>query len=203
MGFKPYSLIKNWLLQRNLRIKDYNTLNNEDKEFVDLTIKNDLKANPILRVGRKKKHPKKYDFWQLSWNDIILLRMYLSQKDINSIHKLLYKIEDNQFLSLNLFNSTAVYKWVAEQIKNISDIEKQELGEPDSEDIEAGIDKLQEFDYAVTLDILSKGNLLEEDKLLQQPYSIIFRKLCLNKAKAEIQKAYMENARRKNKANRQ
>lgn len=202
MGIKSYS-IKRWFFKRNIKIKDYSSLSVEEKDFVDYTIKNSLKLNPVLRVGRRKVQPKKIDFWQLSWNDIILIRHYLSEKDICSVHKLLYNIEDKQFLLLNLFNSTAVYKWVAEQIKNISEIEKQELGdEPDVDEKEAGIEKLQEFDYAVALDVLSKGNLLQEDDILQKPYSVIFRKQCLNKVKAEIQKAYTENARRKSKRNR-
>lgn len=198
MGFKPYSLVKEWFLKRTIKIKHYPGLDDQEKFFVDYTIKNSLKANSILRVGRAKRGPKESDFWQLSWNDIILLRMHLGDTDLKAILELMYRVSDKEFANLNLLNASAVYKYVAECIDAINRIEKEQLDdEPSSEEKDAGVDQLNDFDYSVSLDVLAAGDILKYDELLAKPYSVIFRKLCLNKVKGEIQRNYNEIVSRK------
>ncbi|WP_228853258.1 hypothetical protein [Aegicerativicinus sediminis] len=183
-----------------LRIKDYPFLDDQTREYVDYIIQNSLRANPILRVGRKKVKPKQMDFWKLSWSDIILLRVYVGDKDIKAVNELVYGTSEKDFLKLQLLNSSACYKWVVDQLNHIAEIEKQELGDSVNNDLkEAGIDRLNEFGYSATLDELAKGNLLIYDQWLELPYMKIFRKLCLNKVKGEIQKNHNEIVSRKTK----
>lgn len=198
MGFKPYRLIREWFLKKNVRIRDYESLGTEDREFVDYTIKNSLRPNPRLRIGRKKVRPKHFDLWAISWSDLILTRKYLGDNEIKELLKLHYGLKEKEFLLLNMFNAFAVYKWIAERVKEINDVEKAELDdEPTDDEKEAGVQELERYDYAVALDSLSKGQVWKEEELLQMPYSVIFRKLCLNRDKAEIQRKYQEIVSRK------
>lgn len=186
MGFKPYSLIARFFLKKNLKIKDYSKLDKETKEFIDYTIKNSLRPNPNLRKGFKKLKPKKNSFWQLKWIDLIMLREHLGEKDVLQALKLIYGIKDKDFLKMNLLNVMAVYRWMAQQVKDISEIEKQELGEePTQKEKNAGIEKLEPFGYSVTLRALKKVDPFKD--WLNEPYAVVFKELCLNKVLREIQ----------------
>lgn len=184
--------------KKSIKIKSYAALKGETKELVDYTIKHGLRPNPILRVGRRQIKPKEFDFWKLKWNDIILLRHYLENKDVKAVHRLVYNVTDRQFLRLDLFNCSSCYKWVASKINEINEIEKDRIGsEPSGEEVNAGVERLNEFGYSVALDQLAGGDLSKYDYLLEQPYAKIFRKMCLDKTVHEIQQQNIKNARRK------
>lgn len=185
----------------SIKVKDYIKLSEEDKEFVDYTIRNSLKSNSILKVGFKKKQPKELDFWELTWEDLIMIRNYVSENNMEGALELLYDVKPNRFFKLDLFNCSSVYKWINEQLLEINKIEKKELGEPTEDDKNAGVEELQKYGYYVALDVITKENMLDEEKTLKIPYKQIFRKLCLKKDRADIQRNHSENVSRKNKAN--
>ena len=190
------------ILSNRPTVEDYGRLSESDKELADKFIKDGLKPNKVLRIKGRSMNPRQEDFWALSWDEIIQLRVAIAEKDMLSALKLMYRIGEKDFLRLDLFNCFAAYKWISGNMQEISDIEAQELGgEPTEEEKQAGVEKLQPFDYVVSLDVLAKKDILKYDRILAKPYSIIFRKLCLNKTIAEIQQNMIENANRKAKAN--
>lgn len=195
-------MIKLFNRPKNVRLIDYAHLKPKVKELVDYTVENSVKENPILKVGRKKVKPKQFDFWQLSWNDIVLLRHHLKDNDIEACLKLIYSISDSDFIKLQIFNCSACYKWIASKIKEINEIENANLGEePSEEDKAAGVEKLEPFGFSVSLEQLTKGDSTKEDYYLNQPYAKIFKKRCLQKTLTDIQIQKNKNASSKTKRN--
>lgn len=203
MGFKSHS-IEN-VLNNRPRLIEYSSLSIEVKELVDFTVQESLKPNPELRlksVLTKIVKPKQMNLWFLSWSDIIELRMAVSEKKMFEVLNIVFDINENDFARLDLFNAFSVYKWIIEQFKAIVEIELQELSsEPTPEEIEAGIEELQEFGYSVALDGIAKGDLLKYDDYLKLPYVKIFRKMCMDKKRHDINKQMQENASTKSKRN--
>lgn len=198
MGFKPYGIIREWLLKRSIRIKHYESLDGEDREFVDYTIKHSLRPNPKLRVGRKKLKPKSFDLWEMSWSDLILTWKYLEENNIQEVLKLHYGLREQDFLNLNIFNAFAVYKWVAGKVKEIDDVMKAELGdEPSSDEKAAGVDEFKRYDYLPTLKKLCNNDRTKYEWMLNQPFSWIFREISLLNTETEYQRNYEEIVSRK------
>jgi hypothetical protein len=196
MGRKSYS-IKTIFVNRPT-VEDYATLENEVKEFVDEVIKDSIKPNKTLRVKKKEVQPKEEDFWQLTWSDMIELREEI--KDMNMIEaiQVVYNIDKDEFLSLDIFNAFAVYKWITDQLKTIGEIEAQELRyEPTAEERSAGVDELNEFGYALTLKSLTKGDKTKDSYYLNLTYAEIFRELCMDKRINEVQQNMIKDANRK------
>lgn len=203
MGFKSHS-IENVLSNRP-RLIDYASLDNEVKELVDFTVQENLKPNPELRlksVLTKTVKPKQMNLWFLSWSDIIELRIAVSEQNMFEVLNIVFGINDKDFARLDLFNAFSAYKWIVEQFKAIVEIELQELSsELTEEEKEAGVEELQEFGYSVMLDGIAKGDLLKYDDYLKLPYVKIFRKMCLDKKRHDINKQMQENASTKSKRN--
>lgn len=196
MGKKPYSVES--IFDKRPLISEYDVLPHDVRKFVDKLIQTSLKSNKILRVDGKNKHPIKQSLWLLSWNDIILIREYVIERNIVEVLKIIYKLSSEKFNTLDLFNCFAVYKWINEELEAIANLEKQELyDEPTNEEKEAGVNKLQEFGSDVTIDNLCNGNPIIEEIMLKKPYIVIFKRLCLRKVKREISEEYAEIMKRK------
>ncbi|MEC4050655.1 hypothetical protein OX284_014545 [Flavobacterium sp. SUN046] len=179
---------------------EYSLLPLDVKEVVDYTLKENLKANPVLRLKRimkKTLEPEYSDLWSYTWSDIISLRASITDENLYDVLNIVYGISENDFATLDLFNAYAAYKWVVEQFKEIVELEIEKLSSDHSElEIESGAEDLQDFGYYVALDGLTKGDLDKNDSYLMKPYSMIFRKLCLDKKRYEITKTINENASR-------
>lgn len=187
-------------------LASYSKLSGERKELIDYTIEHSLKANPILRVKKwfrtQDVKPKQQNLWMLSWNDIILLKKQLSEKDLLGFLKLMYGIDEKQFSNLDIYNVFATWKWLNEEMKKLIETEIQELEEDLPDELkDAGIEQMQRFDYAPTLDKLTGGDLTRYDEFLKLPYAKIFRKLVMDKVVREITETYKENVSRKTKTN--
>lgn len=200
MGRKQINL-KNIFIVRPM-LMQYNNLHPEVKEVVDYTVKESLKANSGLRISKfpisKTIEPKKDNLWFLPWTDIIELRIAISEKNMFDVFRIVYEINESDFTKIEMFNAFAAYKWVVDQFRAIVEIEVQELSsEPSEEEKEAGADELQEFGYSIMLDAIAKGDLLKYDDYLKLPYAKIFRKLCMDKKRYEINKNIQQNASRK------
>ncbi|MEE4248560.1 MAG: hypothetical protein V2I33_24540 [Kangiellaceae bacterium] len=184
-------------------IHQYPELKGDERAQIDDILQNWVRPNPNLRIGQWTKKPKVDDLWELPWLDIILLDQHLSTKDVEKVIGLVYKVHGKYFLNLELLNVMAVYKWVANEISEINKIVYQELGgEPDPDYVAAGIEQLKDFDYSVALDQLAQGDPLRYDQLLRTPYTVIFRKLCLDNVWGDIRKNYQEIVSRKAKRGR-
>lgn len=184
----------------------YSKLSGERKELIDYTIQNSLKSNPILRVRKlfRIRHlkPKETNLWMLTWNDIILLKRYITEKDLISFLKLMYGIEEKQFMKLDAYNVFATWKWINEELKKLSEIEVQELEEDIPDELkDAGIEQMQRFDYTPALDKMAGGDLTRYDEFLKLPYAKIFRKLVMDKVIRDISETYKDNVSRKNQIN--
>lgn len=200
MGFKSHS-IEN-IFDNRLLLAQYPLLNNEVKSLIEYTIKENLKVNSELRIKLKVIKPKHNSLWFMSWSDIIELRLAISENNMFECFRIVYGINEKQFSKLELLNAFASYKWMAENFKAIIDVEVEQLAsELTEEEKEAGAEDLQQFTYSVALDGLTKGDLLKYDAYLQLPYTKIFRKLCLDKTRYDINKQLQENASRKSQRN--
>lgn len=203
MGFKSHNI--KTILSSRPRLIQYSLLSVDVKEFVDYTIQENLKPNSELRLKNvltKIVKPKQMNLWFLSWSDIIELRIAVSEQNMFEVLSIVFGINENDFARLDLFNAFSVYKWIVAQFKSIVEIEVQELSsEPTPEEIDAGIEELQEFGYSVMLDGIAKGDLLKYDDYLKLPYVKIFRKMCLDKKRYDINKQMQENASTKSKRN--
>lgn len=201
MGSKQNSIT---LFKNKLKLSDYSALTSESKEVIDYTIAESLKPNSILRIygAFKVKKPKKENLWFLSWSDIIELRIAIADENIFETLKIVFDINEKEFSRLELFNAFSVYKWVVQQYVKILNIEIQELSsEMSDEEKEAGAEELQEFGYSLILDSIAKGDLLKYDDYLKLPYAKVFRKMCMDKKRYDINKTMQENASRKSKVN--
>ncbi|WP_233881867.1 hypothetical protein [Tenacibaculum piscium] len=185
----------------NISIGEYTLLKGKSKETVDAIVKS-VKSNNSLRVGKFNVKPKQFDFWNFSWGEIILLREAIEIQDLQQVMYLVYGVRASKFAQINIYNCFAIYKWINEKLKEITELEIQELGgKVTIEEEEAGVEMLNAFGYSVSVDVLAGGDILKHEEVLAKPYIVIFKKLCLNKTKYEIQKNYAENARKKNKTN--
>lgn len=194
MGIKSFRLRKG-----NIRIGDYEKLSQDQKDFVDYTIKNSLKPNTRLRVGIfKKLKPKQKDFWQLSWNDMIMTWAYIENNEVNDLLRFHFGLKQKQFLKLNIFNAMACYKWILDQVKGIDEVMKAELhDEATNEEKAAGIDDLKRFDYTPTLKKLCNDDRTKYEWMLSRPFAWIFKEIALIKAENEYQRNYQEIVSRK------
>lgn len=199
MGSKQNSIT---LFKNRLKLSDYSTLTLESKEMIDYTIAESLKPNSTIRLygGLIKKKPKKDNLWFLSWSDIIELRIAIAEENIFEVLRIVFDIDEKEFAKLELLNAFSVYKWISEQYFEIAKIEVQELAsEMTDEEKEAGTEDMQEFGYSVMLDSIAQGDLLQYDEYLKLPYAKVFRKMCMEKKRHDINKQMQENASRKSK----
>lgn len=183
-------------------VAEYTLLPTEVKNFVDDIITTGIKANPVARVKGKNISPVQADFWQLSYEQIILLRNAVESMQMEEVFKLIYGLPEKQFLKLQVFNCFACYKWITGQLLEMARIEQDHLGgEPSLDEKNAGVEELAQFGYANNLDMLAGGDLLKYDDILLKPYAVVFRKLYMEKVKQDIQKRYMDYVSRKAKRN--
>ncbi|WP_194141091.1 hypothetical protein [Flavobacterium hungaricum] len=200
MGYKQVSIDK--VFSSRLMLTQYSGLSKEVRDFVNYTVLDCLKLNSQLRLRgvfkSKVVKPKQDNFWFLSWSDIIELRMAIVDENMFEVFKIVFGITEKDFIKLEMFNAFAVYGWIAKQVSEMIKIEFQELSNDlTDEEKNAGAEELQEFGYSLTLDVLTKGDLLKSDDWLRIAYAKIFRKLCIDKKRYDINKTLQENASRK------
>lgn len=181
---------------------DYPTLPADVRELVDYTIKESIRPNPALRVPKGRLfgrtytspvNPKAESLWKLSWGDLIQVRMALQENDLLEIMRLMYGITARTFAMLDLFNVFACYRWVTNELIEIGKIEVQELAsELTSDEKLAGADELQRFGVDLAIDALTQGDMTKEDAYLAMDYDRIFKKMCMNKVRGDVNKRLAE-----------
>jgi len=202
MGKNEYSQSIDLLLNPPL-IKDYDKLSNEEVEFLSAF---EVKGGSELRIKKflrtKKLKPKVNDLWDLKWIELIELRFDLENQDLKAVIQKLYTITEKELIQVEVLNYKSVLKWITEQLEDITETEKENLNYTASNDeLDAGVEELQKYDYYVTLDSLTDGDSTKEDFYLNKPYSFIFRKLCLMNDKRIINEKLQEIVSRKTRTN--
>lgn len=184
----------------------YALMKDEQKEVIEYAIKEFIKPNPVLRFRTlfrtKFINPKVTDFWNLAWEDLILLRKAITNDDIVSVMDLIYGLPEKKFFKLEVLNVFSSYKWITDQLILISNAEKERLhSELTDEEKEAGAEELMEYEYYTSLRALCP-DLTEQKKYLKLPYKIVFRELACAKLINEINKKYNVITSRKNRGKR-
>jgi len=82
-----------------------------------------------------------------------------------------------------------IYNFIAAEIKAINEKEQALAYEPDAREMNAGVDQYHQFGWFATLNRLAGGDPLKYDAIGQQPYSVIFSTLLLQKTDREFEKA--------------
>ena len=128
----------------------------------------------------------------------LLQKQELLQESVNLILECQFGKVDLSGVSGNEFLQFLL--WIREQQSFLSMIEKNNLSSPpEPELMAAGIDRLDEFGSYVTIDSLAKGNILEHERIEKLPYFKVYEKLKLDKIQRDIEKAYLEIMKHKNK----
>lgn len=184
------------------RMYQFERFSKEEKEFVEHIITNYVKPNPILRVPgiikTKEIKPKKDSFWNLSWQDILMIRKSFKQENMFETIRIVYGISEKQFMTLEIFNVFASLKFITSQLEILRNAEEERLqSELTAEEIEAGAEELQEYDYYNSLKAM-EPDLLKHDELLKLPYSIIFRDMAHSKLLNDIKKNHNDIIARRN-----
>ncbi|MBA4155067.1 hypothetical protein [Flavobacterium sp.] len=194
------------LLLSRPKMDDYLSMLPNEKDFIDDVIKNYVKPNSILRTKkhfflRKNVEPKSNDFWKLSWNDILMIRNGFKKNNLYDVLKILYPIDEKQFLKLEILNVFACYKYITEQMQKLEAAELERLNsEIKDEDKMAGAEELLEYGYYNSLRAICP-DLTKQEEYLKLPYTIIFRELAISKLINDINLKKQENASRKNQTN--
>ena len=164
------------------------------------------KANPVLRVRKffkwRNVSPNKMNFWNLTWNELLMIRKAMRNNDLFKLMNLVYGVNEKEFIHLEVLNVFSTIKWISEQLTIIHNAEEERLkAELSDNDKEAGAEQLSEYDYYNNLRALS-SDLLQHEDYLKLPYSIIFRELAYQNLINKINKNKNEIASRQNKNNR-
>ncbi len=196
MGKKQISVDN--IFAKRINVKDYQKLTTDVREIVDYTIRHNLNNQSKLGVAKEIKQPIFNDIFELRWEQLIELEELIKEADVFQVLQMVYEITEEEFLDLEIYNCFAAYQFVVNELNELHKMEEAELSsEPSPEQIAAGVEDLNRFGYYNNLDFLAKGNIMVYDELLKKPYSIIFRKLALEKTKSDIQTRYSENVSRK------
>ncbi len=176
-------IIDNWPT-----VEKYINTTIKERNLIDGIVKNASKPNKVLRVGNKDVLPMFEDFWQMPWGKLIEVRELQKTNDLFQMLNYLWGITEKEFLSLDVFNAFASYKWVTDQLTEIANLEIQELSHDFTQkEKDAGIERLQRFGHYPSLNSLTGGDITKEDEILEIPYQRIFMKFCLNKTNHDIE----------------
>lgn len=201
MGKIDNSLDK--LLLSKPRMIDYTRFTIVERDFLAEVYKDYIKPNPILRTRKwffkGKRKPKQESFWNLSWEDVVMVRKHVTDDNLFELMRLMYGVNEVQFIALELLNVFSCLKWINEQLKGLSAAEEERLGsELSMEDINAGAEELQEYGYYPALRTL-QSDLLKHNEYMKLPYAIIFRELACAKLISDINRKKQEHAARTHK----
>ncbi|MDI9256332.1 hypothetical protein [Flavobacterium sedimenticola] len=191
------------LLLSKPRMFEFERFSEEQKEFVEHVVKNYVKPNPILRKYRflrsKDLKPKQENFWNFSWQDILMIRKSFKDENLFETFRIVYGITEKEFMLMEIFNVFAALKFITDQLEMLRNAEEERLhSELTPEEIEAGAEELQEYDYYNSLKAM-EPDLLKHDELLKLPYSIIFRDMAHSKVLNDVKKNHNDIIARKNK----
>ncbi len=178
-----------------LSFSQYEKLDPEKREEVDYILENFLKPCADLKVKKHIIKPKRNNIWSYLYEEIIDLRTYAANGDIENLVRRYNGYEGKK--DLDVYNYLGVVKHITDQLKQIMEAEKRLEGKKDKKVWEkAGIDRLNQFDNYLGV-LFATENILEEDKILKLPFHQVFRRNLFNKVWGEVQEEFM-NLKSKN-----
>lgn len=92
------------------------------------------------------------------------------------------------------------YNHLVAEMKRILEREEILAYEPEADQVEAGIERINQFGVLATIDTLASGNVLLYDEIEAKPYYLIFAKLHLESEKARYIEALSKIKQRKNRS---
>ncbi len=116
----------------------------------------------------------------VSWNDLTEAVVIASMKSRDEV------------LELQWHQVLKFYRFLVSTIKYVNEREQQLSYEPDAAEMNAGIDRYQQFSWFATLYRLAGGDPLKYDAIGKMPYSEIFATLLLQKTDVEYNKALIK-----------
>jgi len=97
--------------------------------------------------------------------------------------------EPESFWGMKWHETFGYWNHVKNEIERVFERERVLAYEPDADQIEAGIERINKFGVFATIDVLANGNILLYHEIEAMPYHLVFAKLHLESERAK----YMEN----------
>ncbi len=188
MGKKSYSIED--ILSKKIKLVEYSSFDDETKQAIELIV-DCVKASSILKVGIREVKPIVESLWSLKWIELIELRDAMNDNDLQTIFSIVYNLKENDFVNLELINTVAVQRFIVSELEGITNAEKNKFQKPTQKEMNAGVEKLQDFEYTPMVDMLAGGQLWKHEEILQMNYAVVFRKICLDQVNNEIQRNYV------------
>ena len=175
-----------------IKLKHYYKLNKQDQDSVDLILKEGLKENDVLRIGRKSYKPQ--SLWNISYSQMLYLKDNLHNEYFIDCIAIVYGVHSYHLNESLIYNLIAVYKSIIESLNKVLDIEKTQFDnktEPDEE--KAGIKNFNKYGSYNELRSLTGGDRKQDEFWLNLPYKDVFIELSykndLIKFEKELSKA--------------
>jgi hypothetical protein len=92
------------------------------------------------------------------------------------------------------------YNHLTSELKRVIEREEILAYEPEADQVEAGIERINQFGVLATIDTLAQGNVLLYDEIEAKPYYLIFAKLHLESEKARYIEALSKIKERKSRS---
>lgn len=186
-----------------ISLKEYSEKPSTERRWIDAIIQNAMASNPKLRIKGKEIEPVVSTLWDLTWEKKLDIEHYIKKGNLEKVMELIYGISDKQFISLNVFNCFACFKWVQDQLKQIAEVEQIQLSrDPSGEEMDAGLEEMIKFGHLPALESICEAFNVKEEEVMQWQYAKVFMRLCYLKTKADIRQNLMNNAKRNAKGNR-
>lgn len=145
-----------------------------------------------LKAGAKSMtvvDPQEWQWGRVKQIQDLVNREYLWLEDIVEVVMIALDKTRTEVEQMKWFDIARFYSFILKAITEINIKEQQLSYEPDVKEMNAGIEKFQQFSWFATLDRLAGGDVLRYDEVGRQPWNIIFAKLLLLKTEAEYNKA--------------
>ena len=167
-------------------------------EFVALeTEERELYKAFGLKAGAKnlaRVDPQEWQWGRIKQIQDLVNREYLWLTDIAEVVMIALDKPRDEVEQMKWFDIARFYTFILKAISEINEKEQQLSYEPDAKEMNAGIERFQQFSWFATLDRLAGGDVLKYDEVGKQPWNIIFAKLLLQKTEAEYNKALIRQS---------
>lgn len=167
-------------------------------EFVALEVdERELYKAYGLKAGAKnltETDPQEWQWGRIKQIQDLVNREYLWLTDIAEVVMIALDRKRMEVEQMKWFDIARFYTFILKAISEINEKEQQLSYEPDAKEMNAGIERFQQFSWFATLDRLAGGDVLKYDEVGKQPWNIIFAKLLLQKAEAEYNKALIRQS---------
>ena len=176
---------------RKLEPLDFITIDGVDHTDIDIfedTWARKITADELIRVSKIEGQPDQYMVADL----VQLVAIYTTPQGKRFSE---FKVEATRKI-LEQMPVAEVYPFglhLEQQLIRINEIERKRL-KPDhtAEQLKAGIQMFNEIGVFCTIDMIAQGNLLNHDKVLNLPFSLIFNKLLLSNISSKFDRRLNE-----------